>query len=274
MDLGGALSWGGPNPGGLLGQVWVATDHSDGGTHGNVYVLASVDRWPPDPLDVMFIRSTDGGTTWSDPLRVNDDPLGNGAFQWFGTMSVAPNGRIDVVWNDTRNSGVANLSELFYAFSTDAGLTWSQNIPVSPVFDSHVGWPVYQSKIGDYYDMVSDNLGANVAYAATFNGEQDVYFLRIGPYDCNGNEIPDDDDIAAETSDDCNGNGVPDECEFRGDFDGDGVTTLRDVAAFERCFTGDGGFIVDPCCRLFDLDDNESIDLADIAALLTLLTGP
>ena len=51
----------------------------------------------------MFIRSTDHGATWNDPLRVNDDPQGNGAHQWFVTMSVAPNGRIDAIWNDTRN---------------------------------------------------------------------------------------------------------------------------------------------------------------------------
>lgn len=31
--------------------------------------------------------------------------------------------------------------------------------------------------------------------------------------DCNNNGVPDDCDIAAETSEDCNGNGIPDECE-------------------------------------------------------------
>lgn len=34
--------------------------------------------------------------------------------------------------------------------------------------------------------MVSDDLGANLAYAATFNGEQDIWFLRIGDYPCLG----------------------------------------------------------------------------------------
>lgn len=71
--------------------------------HQNIYVLGSVDPSGADPADVMFIRSTDDGATWNDPLRVNDDPQGNGAHQWFGTMSVAPNGRIDAIWNDTRN---------------------------------------------------------------------------------------------------------------------------------------------------------------------------
>ena len=73
-ELSGSLKGAtGPNPVGLLGQTWVATDHSDGPTRGNVYMLCSVDPSGPDPLDVHFVRSEDGGSTWSDPVRVNDD---------------------------------------------------------------------------------------------------------------------------------------------------------------------------------------------------------
>jgi hypothetical protein len=61
--------------------------------------------------------------------------------------------------------------------------------------------------------MVSDATGAHVAYAATFNGEQDVYYLRIGDYDCNSNGIGDAVDISSGTSLDRNSNGIPDECE-------------------------------------------------------------
>jgi len=168
-----------PNPGGGLGQAWVATDHSNGPTRGNVYVLGPVD--PPgrfEPLDVYFIRSTDHGETWSDPIRVNDDPLDSGAAQWFGTLSVAPNGRIDAIWNDTRNDPWNIVSEVYYAASFDAGETWTGNIAVTPPFDPRLGYP-NQMKLGDYYHMVSDDTGASLAYAATFNGEQDVYFLRI-----------------------------------------------------------------------------------------------
>jgi len=49
VDLGGELIIGyGPNPGGLLGQVWVATDHSNGPTRGNVYLACST-----SPLDAF-----------------------------------------------------------------------------------------------------------------------------------------------------------------------------------------------------------------------------
>ncbi|MCP4623589.1 MAG: hypothetical protein GY850_08665 [bacterium] len=54
------------------------------------------------------------------------------------------------------------------------------NIPVSPPFDSFVGFH-NQNKIGDYYTIISDETGAHVTYAATFNGEQDVYYLRVFP---------------------------------------------------------------------------------------------
>src|SRR5262249_55761286 len=98
VNLGGVIVTGAPNPAGLLGQLWIAVDRSSGPRSGWVYALASV-RTATDPLDVMFARSTDGGQTWSAPVRVNDDPPGTRAFQWFGTMSVSPDGRIDVVWN-------------------------------------------------------------------------------------------------------------------------------------------------------------------------------
>lgn len=167
-----------PNPVGLLGQAWVAVDRSNTPTRGNVYVLCSVERNSnTDPLDIMFSRSTDGGLTWSAPVRVNDDTLTT-AWQWFGTMSVAPNGRVDVVWLDTRDNLGSVHSSLYYTYSTDAGSTWQPNRRLSNAFDPHIGWP-QQNKMGDYFDMVSDNDGVHLAWAATFNGEQDVYYGRI-----------------------------------------------------------------------------------------------
>lgn len=210
VSLGGTTTTGRtPNPGGLMGQVWVAVDRSSGPTRGNVYLLGSVDPPGADPLDVHLVRSVDGGQTWSAPVRVNDDPPGS-AYQWFGSLSVAPDGRLDAIWNDTRSSSSGTISELYYAYSTDAGASWSAGLPVSPPFDSTVGYPL-QNKIGDYYQVVSDELGGAVIYSATFNGEQDIYFLRVG--DCNANGRHDSTDVTMGGSDDCNADGVPDECE-------------------------------------------------------------
>jgi hypothetical protein len=209
VNLGGATTIGGtPNPGGLLGQAWVATDRSSGPSRGNVYVLGTVGTAGGDPADVKFSRSEDGGNTWSPALRIHDDPLGS--LQWFGAISVAPNGRIDATWNDTRIHPSGVQSEVYYAYSTDEGRTWSAALPVTPRFDSTVGYP-QQNKMGDYSHMISDDVGAGLAYAATFRGGQDVYYLRVG--DCNENHVHDSSDIASSSSADCNANGVPDECE-------------------------------------------------------------
>lgn len=179
VNLDGYITYGiGPNPGGLGGQTSIGIDTSGGTYDGNVYLLCSVDRYSGgDPSDVMFARSTNGGSSWSSPVRVNDDP-GTSAYQWFGTMSVAPNGRIDAIWLDTRDNPGTYMSALYYSNSTDGGVTWSQNERLSDFFDPHLGWP-NQDKMGDYFHMVSDSNGARLAWAATFNGEQDVYYSYI-----------------------------------------------------------------------------------------------
>lgn len=200
-----------PNPAGLLGQVWLAVDPSDGPRRGFLYMVSSVDPQGSDPQDVHFIRSEDRGRTWSHTVRVNTDD--RDAWQWFATMSVAPNGRIDVVWVESLDGNQSNIGELIYTFSEDGGLTWGDERAVSPTFDSHLGFP-RQDKIGDYYHMRSDLVGADLAYAATFNGEQDVFYLRIGDRDCNGNGIGDNDDLESGNVADCDRNGIPDSCEI------------------------------------------------------------
>jgi hypothetical protein len=179
VNLGGEIVFGEPiNPEGLVGQVFLAVDRSGTTTNDNVYMLASVQPTGfATGSDVMFARSTDGGHTFSAPRRINDDPINHAKWHWFGTLSVAPNGRIDVVWYDSRNAANNTASQLFYSFSTDAGNTWSPNVALSSSFNPFVGYP-NQQKIGDYITVVSDNTSANIAYAATFNGEEDIYYVR------------------------------------------------------------------------------------------------
>jgi hypothetical protein len=187
VNMGGTIIQGGINGIGLCGQVFLAIDRSGGPTNNNIYMLASVVPSGRSTTDVMFVRSTDGGASFGPPLKVNDDPFNPSKWHWFGTFSVAPNGRLDAVWYDTRNAANNTDSQLFYSYSTDAGVTWSANAAVSNPFNPFEGYP-NQNKIGDYITVVSDNTGGNVAYAATFNfnpnrgqHEQDVYYVRVSP---------------------------------------------------------------------------------------------
>ena len=182
VTIGGSIGFGySINPDGLVGQVFLAVDRSGTSTNNNVYMLASViPTGSSNGSDVMFVRSTDGGQTFSAPVRVNDDPVNHNKWHWFGTLAVAPNGRIDSLWLDSRNAVNNTDSQLFYSYSMDGGMTWAANVAVSNPFNPFLGYP-NQNKLGDYLTVVSDNTGGNVAYAATFNGEHDVYYVRVAP---------------------------------------------------------------------------------------------
>ena len=135
-----------------------------------------------DALRCRFLRAVE-----PTPHRINDDPINHSKYHWFGTIGVAPNGRIDSVWMDTRNAANNTDSQLVYSYSTDGGVTWSPNVAVSQSFTPLAGWP-NQNKIGDYITIVSDNTGGDVAYSATYNfspsrgqHERDVYYVRVSP---------------------------------------------------------------------------------------------
>ena len=128
------------------------------------------------------------------------------------------------MWVETIDAANPSVGRITYSSSLDGGESWTEPIAATPPFDSNLGFPP-DEKIGDYYHMKSDATGADLVFAATFNGEQDVHYLRIGPKDCNGNGIADG--IDTSTGGDCNHNHIPDECEIAAgtavDADGDGV---------------------------------------------------
>ncbi len=182
VNLGGQItSSASINPVGLVGQIFTAVDRSGTATNNNVYLLAAVQPTGfTTGSDVMFVRSTDGGQTFSAPRRINDDAVNHAKWHWMAGMAAAPNGRLDAVWLDTRNAANNTDSQLYYSYSVDGGLSWSANVSVSNAFNPFLGYP-NQNKMGDYLTIVSDNTGGDVAYTATFNGEEDIYYVRVGP---------------------------------------------------------------------------------------------
>lgn len=119
--------------------------------NGHIYVvfeLSESDDPPRANRDIWVKRSTDGGETFEERVRLNDgqdpdrDPDNN---QMFPGIDIAPNGRVDVVWFDFRSDRVYNPEgsrgtadhrgdlywDVYYTYSTDGGDSWAPNVRVS-----------------------------------------------------------------------------------------------------------------------------------------------
>jgi len=78
---------------------------------------------------VFLTRSTDGGSSWTAPFRVNDASQGQ---HFFPTIAVS-GGIVNVAWYDSRlNTGTTMTAlDLYYAQSQDAGVSFSPNVRVT-----------------------------------------------------------------------------------------------------------------------------------------------
>lgn len=75
-------------------------------------------------------RSSDGGLTWTDPLVIDDSDLSQRFTSFYPELNIAPNGRVDVVWEDNRDQHNDRF-QVYYTYSTDGGATWARNVRVS-----------------------------------------------------------------------------------------------------------------------------------------------
>jgi hypothetical protein len=165
--------------------------------------------------------STDGGTTWTPRMRVNDDPAGNMIDQFHPWTSVNKDGVITMAWYD-RRLDPANLNfDLYIAHSFDGGATWTPNQRVSDVssspfdaykfaksqpqfepFDPNIPGELMSPQaglIGEYIGLATSERRATMVFTDTRNGNQDVYAanmpLRLFPPKLTG---PSDELITAD----------------------------------------------------------------------------
>ncbi len=81
--------------------------------------------------NVYYRQSTDGGKTWSEPRVLPDEDPKNLNGKYIPNISIAPNGRVDVSWWDTRDDPGIRSNDVYYTYSEDNGKTWAKNIRVT-----------------------------------------------------------------------------------------------------------------------------------------------
>ncbi len=127
-----------------------ACDTSQSPYRGNIYINWSDQRNGVNNTDVFLSKSTDGGNTWSDVKKVNDDNTTR--HQFFTWMTIdQTTGAVYFVFYDRRNTA-NNFTDVYVARSTDGGETFT-NFKVSQTSFN----PTSGVFFGDYTNIAAYN---------------------------------------------------------------------------------------------------------------------
>ena len=151
-------------------------------TNGNIFVVYQT-KFAGNPK-IAFVKSTDGGNTWSSPLAISDNPAGSGVFN--PAVNVSPDGqRVTVIYYDHRDNPGSNvLVNLYLAQSFDGGATWQPSIRVSSeTTDASLSPLTSQGyMLGDYQAIAespNENVPAVPVWIDSRTGNPDPFAARV-----------------------------------------------------------------------------------------------
>src|SRR5712692_6802154 len=107
---------------------------------GHVYVAYADKGTSGDKADVFLVRSTDGGSSWTDPVRVSTVTNND---QWMPVLAVKPDGtKLFLAWYDRRNDSNNSLIDVYgrwASIATDGSVTLNTEFRITttsfpPVF--------------------------------------------------------------------------------------------------------------------------------------------
>ena len=153
----------------IAGDPWMAVDRSNS---MNLYVTFEK-SFSDGSIHIYMIDSTNGGATWSTPIRL-DDILSNDAVDHIlPSIDVSPSGRVFVAWRDYRNTSSKTWSNSnttdIYAYSSAHP---AANIRISDSTGRYCGpfTPCYHVAGNDYFGVMSSDSADNVAFSLAENG--------------------------------------------------------------------------------------------------------
>lgn len=155
---------------------------ADPGGGSVLYVVWAEKRGASSHTDVWFSKSTNGGTAWSIPIKVNQDLTAND--QFFPWMAVDDEGTIWVGYFDRRDDASNILYREYVSHSEDQGATWA-DVQVATE-SSDPGEVLFGSAlfIGDYSALAAiPGRGVFAAWCDTREppSDEDIYGAKVVP---------------------------------------------------------------------------------------------
>ena len=167
----------------------MAVDNSFGPNRGTIYIVWSNAGVPGvntgTDIDLYLVRSADNGSTWSAPVRVNQDPAGLGKqhfLPWITCDRVT--GGICVVYYDDRNADSASAA-VFVSSSYDGGNSWTDMQVSDNIFTPEPIPGLAFSYFGDYIGIQSDNMKVYPVW--TDNHDNGRAMTYVSPFDLGPN---------------------------------------------------------------------------------------
>jgi hypothetical protein len=201
-------------------RPWLTIDRSGGAFDGNLYVTTKPAPWVPAPNRPYFMRSTDGGNSWSNwqYLDATGFLVGNLIAAPMATPAVAADGNLHILYPSYVPSQNL-LPGYLLASSSDGGATFQYNEAWFSLINGN------DSLIKAGYQLLTDPSDANhIAFVTPQNllGDQDIYYLESTDDGLNWA-------APVRINDDATANGVTQDLVWGGfDNDGDLVLTWRD----------------------------------------------
>jgi hypothetical protein len=160
--------------GSIVPQMAVAPD-------GTLYVAWQDARFTQARDAIALARSTDGGLTWSTPVRVNADP---GVWAFTPQVHVREDGVIGVTYYDLRSNtaDTATLPADFWLARSSDGVNWTET-RVSGAFNLATAPFAGGYFLGDYTGLVSAGTTFVPFYAKTTGNASslnDIFVARVG----------------------------------------------------------------------------------------------
>ena len=109
---------------------FIAADNSYGPNRGRLYLVYASNTPAGDgnKPDIFCRYSDNQGTSWSAPVRINDDVNTTAHNQWHPSIWCdKTSGRLFVKWMDTRDTPTSDSAHIYASYSDDGGLTFAPN---------------------------------------------------------------------------------------------------------------------------------------------------